>query len=1102
MKRVLFKRYLRDIKKNFFRYAALLILIAVCMFLVVAIVDSAYSLIEGTKDLQKEAKLEDCQVTLFNPFTDDEIRKIEEKGVTVESHRSFDYTLEDGSVLRIFENREKIDLVVYDEGREAKTSGEIVLLNRYCAENEIGVGDKIRVDGTDFTVVGIGSSVDYDAPYRKLSDTSIDSSIFGTAFVCAEDYNRLKNDEGAATEDVTYAFLLNGAMTSDELKQMIKDFDFDYNQVDDPYYKEMLADSYGKRDEITDGINNLVDGVDELYDGTVELFDGVGELKDGTEDFKEGLKELADGSEDLLDGVKEFKDGAEELDKGVGELKDGSGKLKDGAISLKDGSASLKTGLNTLKDGATSLKTGADTLNQNSAAINQGAGSIFDGLVKNTQDSINRSITGINASMQTNLPLLSLNRNNYAEELTKFAAMLESFGMDATDVYNAKASLDGVSQYVSGVEGYTAGVGSIASGAGELSNGEASAASGAASLENGAISLANGAKDLDDGVGKVKEATGKMKNGAKDLYDGTEELNDAIKEAYDASGELDDGAGEMMDGAGELKDGVKELKDGVKDLKEQSDEMMDKIFSEAPDNITAFMTSAENNRVGGAAGDVVIDKTVGLYAGVIVIVLLTYVLSVFVIHQIQSESSVIGALYALGARKSDLILHYIFIPTMVALIGGTAGGLAGMSKFGCKWQMADCYNYFSIPDMPAIAPLYLVFYSVLMPAAVAAIVNFLVINKSLSRTALSLLRNEQKISGGKDIKLGKMSFVSKYRIRQILRESRTAVTVIFGMAISLLVFMLGMDCYVLCESVGRLNSEDTTYNYMYTYKYPTKEVPEGGEACFIKTLKREQYGYNLDITVIGIDDDNPYYKAKPVKGKNKVVASDAVVQRYHVKKGEKIVFTDNAEDIDYAFTIEDVVPYSVGITVFMDIDSMRELFGEEDDYYNVVLSDEKLDIEEGRLYSVTSKADIDKASKIFLKLMMPMSTMLIGMSIVIFCIVMYLMMSVMIDRATQGISLLKILGYRSGEVKKLYLDGNRVVIMIGALIGVPVSKLLIDMLFPTFIANVACSMHLEFTWYMYLCIFGAIMILYEIINFILMKKLGRISENEVLKNRE
>ena len=75
MKRVLFKRYIRDIKKNFFRYAALLFLIVVCMFLVVAIVDSAYSLIEGTKVLQEEAKLEDCQVTLFNPFTEEEIKE-------------------------------------------------------------------------------------------------------------------------------------------------------------------------------------------------------------------------------------------------------------------------------------------------------------------------------------------------------------------------------------------------------------------------------------------------------------------------------------------------------------------------------------------------------------------------------------------------------------------------------------------------------------------------------------------------------------------------------------------------------------------------------------------------------------------------------------------------------------------------------------------------------------------------------------------------------------------------------------------------------------------------------------------------------------------
>ena len=1063
MRRVLFKRYIRDIKKNFFRYFALFALIGVCMFLVVAIVDGAYSLIEGTKEIQKEANLEDCQVTLFNPFTSDEIKAIEDKGVTVESHKSFDYTLEDDSVLRIFANRKKIDTVILDEGKEADKHGEIVLLNRYATEKNISVGDKLFIAGEYYTVVGIGSSVDYDAPYRKLSDTAIDCSVFGTAFVCESDYELIKKDKNAATEDVTYAFLLNDAITPDKLKQMIKDFPFDYKKVNDPYYKEMLADTYGKKDEIEDGINDLVDGVDELYDGTVELADGVDELKDGTKEFKDGMYELYDGTSELHKGVSELNNGVKDLDDGAGKLKDGSKSLKDGANSLKDGT---------------------NTLNKNSSDIKKGANSVFAATLLSTQNSINQAIAGINASLPPNVPPISpvtLTATNYGTVLNNLADTFDAYQIPSADIRSAKTSLDSLATFSSGVGAYTDGVGKVTGGAAEL---------------------AKGGQELYNGVSELKDGTAKLKDGTKKIYDGTSELKDAVKEARDASDELDDGVGELQDGSRELKDGVKELKDGVKDLKEQSDEMLEKLFSESPDNITSFMNKDENIRIGGAAGDVEIDKTVGLYAGVIVIVLLTYVLSVFVIHQIKSESSVIGALYALGARKSDLVLHYIFIPTMIAFAGGTIGGLFGMSEFGCKWQMADCYNYFSIPDMPARAPLFLVIYSVIMPAAVAAAVNFLVINKSLSRTALSLLRNEQKISKGKDIQLGRMSFISAYRIRQIIRERRTAITVIFGMIISLLIFMLGMDCYVLCESVGRLNSQDTAYNYMYTYKYPTKEVPEGGEPCFVTSLKKEQYGYNLDITVIGIDDDNPYYNVETVKGKNKIVASDAVIQRYNVKVGDKIVFTDTAEDIDYAFTIEKVVPYSVGITVFMDIDSMRELFGEEDDYYNVILSDKKLDIDEGRLYSVTSKADIDKASKIFLKLMVPMFSLLIGMSIVIFCIVMYLMMSVMIDRAKTGISLLKILGYRNKEVKKLYLDGNRLVIMLGAIISIPVSKKIIDILFPTFIANVACSMHLEFKWYMYLMIFAAIMALYEIINLILTGKLNKISENEVLKNRE
>jgi len=906
MRRVLRKRFPREIRANLFRYISLFFMIALCMYIVIALVDAAETVIGGTDKNQAESNLEDGQFTVFTPLLDKQIEEIESKGVTIEPHISYDIDMEDGSVLRIFKNREKIDRVVLDvygvnnkisrygtDPRPAETANEVVLEKRYCEEHDISVGDSIKIGKEDYLVTGIGSSVDYDAPYKKLSDTAVDSTSFGVAFVTKEGYDRIKALNKVGSEELTYAFVLNDAMSSDDLKEMIKDFDFDYKQVDDPYYQEMLADTYGKKDEITDGINDLVDGVDELYDG-------AGELRDGTTELVDGMSELYDGSAELYDGT----------------------------VKLKNGTA--------------------------------------------------------------------------------------AFGMNI---------------------------------------------------------------------------------GADKLSDGAKELSDGVKEAYDGSVELDDGVTELYDG-------VEELKDGVKDLKEQSDDMLDELFAKSPDNIMDFMLKKDTLRIGGAAGDIEINKTIGVVAGIIVIILFTYVLSVFVIHQIQSESSVIGALYALGVKKRDLMAHYITIPTVISFLGGLAGAAVGLSGFGSSWQMSDSYEYYSLPWFGRIVPPYLIIYAVVMPPVVSLIVNFLVINKSLSRTALSLIRNEQKVSKGKDIKLGDMPFIRKFKIRQLLRERRTALTIIAGMAISLLIFVMGMNCYVLCESVGRLSSEDTRYEYMYSFKYPTEEVPEGGEACYVRTLKKEAYGYVLDITVMGIDDDNPYIDVKPVKGKNKIVASDAVALRYGLKKGDKIILTDNAEDIDHAFTIADIAPYSVGLTVFMDIESMRELFGEDDDYYNVVMADHELDIETGRLYSTTTGADVVRSSDTFLDLMRPMYTMLLTMSAVIFCIVMYLMTAVMIDRAGFGISLVKIFGYNSREVKKLYLDGNRTVVVVGALISIPIAKKLMDTIFPIFVANVCCTVHLEYRWYHYAILFAGIIMCYSLISMILTRKLDKITPAEVLKNRE
>ena len=142
-----------------------------------------------------------------------------------------------------------------------------------------------------------------------------------------------------------------------------------------------------------------------------------------------------------------------------------------------------------------------------------------------------------------------------------------------------------------------------------------------------------------------------------------------------------------------------------------------------------------------------------------------------------------------------------------------------------------------------------------------------------------------------------------------------------------------------------------------------------------------------------MDSDNKYYDVKTHKGKSFITVSRSVVERYGVAKGDKFILIDNATSMDYAFTVEDICDERGGLMVFMDIDSMRELFGESGTYYN--------------------------------------------------CLV-----------------------------------------------------------FPVFIPNVTSGINLAFPWYAYVIIFAGVMATYFIITSILVRKLGKITPAEVLKNRE
>lgn len=909
MQKILRKRVLRDFRANLFHWISLGLLIVLCMYLIVSLVAAAETVIIRSDENAGLSHLEDGEFSTFIPLTDRQKEKLTSTGADLEEMFYLDFPADGESTLRVYKNRERLNQIILDSGRLARNTGEVVLEKRYSQERRLSVGDTVLIGTQELNVVGIGAAADYDVPLKEFSDSNADSAHFGLAFVTAGQYESLKSEgDSMQSESCTYAYALNGKVKGQEIKELLKGFDFSPEEVEDDWFQEYWDRTGGKKEEIEDGVDDLADG--------------AGQLKDG-----------------------------------LGELKKNNGDLTEGAASIFD---------SYLKEASEGLASYGLTEELTEANY----GEVLSGLSESSDSAIFR--------LQVNMTLDSLNQ---------------------------------LKQYKDGVFHYT------------------------------------------------------------------------------------DGVSEAADGSGELYDGTAELQ-------RQTQELLDQYFDADIENLTQFVPAEDNPRIKAAAGDQIINKVGGLTAGVIVLVLVSYVISVFTIHNIEEESSVIGSLYALGVKKKELIRHYLTLPVIVTSAAGMIGTAIGFSPLGIDVQMQDCYDYFSVPELSPVYPVYLLIYGILVPPVLAALVNYFIMNKKLGRPALSLIQKEQKGKRARNIRLGNLGFIGKFRIRQMLRELRSTGAVILGMFISLLILMLGANCFVMTKHISEQNRADTKYDYMYTCKYPDEQVPNGGEGACAVSLKRENLGYQLDVTLLGLGKNNPYFDVKVGKGESRIVLSSAAAQKFHLKEGDQIVLTDQEDDRDYAFTVGEVVQYSTALYAFMDIDSMRSLFDLGDDYYNVVFSDQELDIPSGRLYAVTTKADIIKGADIFIDKMMPLIWMMTGVSVLVFCVVMYLMMKVMIDRSSYGISLIKVFGYRTKEVRRLYLDGNFYMIAAGAAVCVPLSKKAMDLMYPVMVANVGCAMDLHFTWQLYLGIYAGIILLYFIINQILTGRLKKIMPAVILKDRE
>ena len=534
----------------------------------------------------------------------------------------------------------------------------------------------------------------------------------------------------------------------------------------------------------------------------------------------------------------------------------------------------------------------------------------------------------------------------------------------------------------------------------------------------------------------------------------------------------------------------------------KTNNVKDKKIKDSIENLEMFVAADDNPRIGAAKLDQETNKQSGMFAGVIVITLLTYVISVFVTHEIERDQSVIGTLYALGVRKKDLLVHYLFLPVVVSFIAGVIGMCLGFMDPMIKMQLQNCLLYYSLPLMETVHPLYLIVYACVMPSLVAAVVNCIVIYKKLNQPALALIRQESKQRRVSHRKIKTKNFIRMFQTRQFLREMRSSITVLFSMFIACLLLMLGLDIYAMCHNVSVDNKKDVPFEYMYTLKVPYQDLDEKYEKAVAFSGEIADVGTTFDVTILGVDDKDSHFDVNLKDSSKHITISSSIATKFGLEKGDSFEVKEKDENKKHTFVVDDITQYSPSFYIFMDQDACRELFDFEDDFYNVVFADEKVDINSDYVYAITSRQDIIDASGIYLDLMWGMIYMMLGVSALIFVVVMYLMMKVMIERSSQNISLLTIFGYKAKEIRRIYLDGNFLLVAIGMPIILFISKMIIDAIYPYMVTDVASSMNLSMPFYFYIIVYIVVIVLYLLINRVLMVKIKKVTPAVVLKNRE
>lgn len=222
MKNPLWRRIPKELKDDFGKYIVIFLFMVITTGMVSGFMVAGESMKITYDNTFDKYNVEDGHFDLSGEASSDMMSAIEDEGVKLYDMSYYELpmiktdsteTSDDGArTLRIFAPRHDVNKTCIMDGELPAVDDEIAIDRMYAVNNDISVGDEVKVGGKAYKVCGFVALSDYSTMFQDNHDTMFDATIFGVAIVANAEFEDLPEKN----KTWSYSWMYDAGMPDDE----------------------------------------------------------------------------------------------------------------------------------------------------------------------------------------------------------------------------------------------------------------------------------------------------------------------------------------------------------------------------------------------------------------------------------------------------------------------------------------------------------------------------------------------------------------------------------------------------------------------------------------------------------------------------------------------------------------------------------------------------------------------------------------------------------------------------------------------------------------------------------------------------------------------